>query len=173
MASYYDWLVMKIGGEGPYRKLLRFLYSTDFTWRNDILTDSAREEDGYELRFMYFDETRKRIDVFQDKNCSVLEMLIALSIRVDRDILWVPGESHQDWLFWIMLKNANLTLYSDDRFDENAVYNIIDNILSRKYKKNGEGGFFPVKKAFQDQRNVPIWDQMNQFLNETFFKGVR
>lgn len=171
VASYYSWLVTKIGGEGRHSKLLRFLFHEEFTWDQKILTDYSREEDGYELRFMYFDETRKRIDVLEDKNCSILEMLIALSMRVDRDILWTPGEDHPERLFWVMLNNAHLLAYDDSRFDERAVSNIIDNIMNRNYPPNGSGGFFPVKTVYADQRKIPIWDQMIQYINETYYKG--
>ena len=166
--SYYNWLVSKVGGERNYSKLLRFLFKEDFTWSSDVPMDNSREEDGYELRFIYFDENRKRIDVLQDKNCSVLEMLIALAVRVDRDIVGVPGEAHPEKLFWDMLNNAGLLIFDDSRFDENAVYSIIDNILRRNYSPAGYGGFFPLNRAYQDQRMVPLWDQMNQYIIESY-----
>jgi len=174
-ASYYNWLVNKIGGErlgySSYSKLLHFLFREPFTWDLRIRIDESREEDGYELRYRYFDETGKRIDVSRHDNCSVLEMMIALSIRADRDIMWIPGEDHPERLFWEMLRNAGLLDFDDRYFNESVVYSVIDNILKRNYRPNGQGGFFPVRKVYKDMRTLPIWEQMNQYLNETYFVG--
>ena len=172
--NYYQWLISKVGGETfnnfRYSMLLRFLFHEPFTWDLTIFTDKSREEDGYELRTLYSEETGKRIDV-SDSNCSVLEMLIALSARADRDIMWIPGEDHPERLFWEMLSNAGLLKYDDSSFDAVAVYNIIDNIMRRNYRANGVGGFFPVKHVYRDMRSLPIWEQMNQYLNQTYFSG--
>ena len=171
--SYYEWLVKKIGGENCghycYSKLLHFLFREPFTWKNDIYLDVNREEDGFELRSVYFDETGKRLDINLIDTCSVLEMMVALSIRADRDIMWIPGEDHPERLFWIMISNAGLLDFSDAYYDETTVYNIIDNILKRNYAPNGQGGFFPVSHVYHDMRTLTIWEQMNQYLNETYF----
>lgn len=151
--------------------LLHFLFREPFTWNQAIYTDSSRDGDGLELRILYFEETGKRLDVSEDANSSVLEMMIALSSRADRDIMWIPGEYHPERLFWEMLNNANLLIFDDNNFDIVAVYNIVDNIMKRNYAPNGQGGFFPVNKVYKDMRTMPIWDQMNQYLNETYFSG--
>lgn len=172
-ASYFRWLISKIGGEALNRKcysrLFGFLFREEFTWDQKIYTDISREEDGFDLRLQYCAETKKRIDVSSGSSCSVLEMLIALSIRADRDVMWIPGEDHPERLFWIMLDNAGLLEYDDRCFDKFTVYNIVDNILKRNYLPNGQGGFFPVKRVYYDMRTLPLWEQMNQYLNENYF----
>ena len=131
MTRYFDWLLRKIRRGGNYFRLLQFLFNEEYTWVSMIITDEDRETDALDLRFQYEAETGSSIDIF-DKPCSVLEMMIALSIRADNDIYGIPGDPCPERLFWDMLRNAGLLIYDDLHFDEDAVCWILASPRSRR-----------------------------------------
>ena len=63
-----------------FNNLFMHLYSCDFIWPRTILGDSNRAADGIQLR-----KDLGFFDILQDKPCSILEMLIALSLRMEND----------------------------------------------------------------------------------------
>jgi hypothetical protein len=163
-ARYFKWLVNKVNAKSEDVPLLHFLFTEEFWWDPSIPTDSSRAEDGIDLRALYFDETDEDFDL--DEPCTVLEMLIALALRIERDIMGEPGYDYPERWFWTMIKNLGLSDERGGLFSENYCSNVIENWLSRKYDSNGYGGLFPLKYPHSDQRKIPIWDQMSAYLNE-------
>ena len=165
--EYYNYLVDKVGMRGKgYDLLLSYLFDTKFIWSYKIPTDANRAMDGQALRSRYANETGDYI-LYTDKieDCNVLEMLVALSIRIEEDIVAAPGEENPGMWFWKMI--SNLGIASKDRaFSEKRVSSILFSWMQRLYSEDGSGGLFPLKKPYKDQRLVPIWDQMNLYLNE-------
>ena len=166
-SGYFKWLLSLVGGGDNYRLLLTCLSEDPFTWVPDFEMDSDRAEDGIALRNVYSSVTGKRLDVFSEE-CSVLEMLIALAARIDRDIFGEPDNEYRSEIFWRMLDNAGLLIYTDRYFDSNAVVNIVDNIMLRQYDRKGTGSFFPVRNDYVNQRANTIWDQMNCWIIENY-----
>ena len=78
--EYFEWLYEFVCGERfakefSFRKLLVYLHSREFTYTLNM--DSNRAQDGIDLRERYYgDSTIKG-------PCSVLEMMLALSIRCE------------------------------------------------------------------------------------------
>lgn len=166
---YFDWLISKITPDGYsrkcYQKLLSTLYETPFV--SIIEHDENRLEEGLSLRKLYFTETGDKEDL--RKPCSVLEVLIALAIRWDDDFLYDPDEGDRvDIWFWEMIENLGLTSQDDYSFNEDKVRKIIDVFLRREYRKNGEGGAFPVDSFSGDMRKVELWSQLNSYILENF-----
>lgn len=144
-----------------YSKLFEYLYSRDFEW--SILMDRNRAIDGIELRYKYGCSN----DIL-DEPCSVLEMLIALAVRIEEQIMtnYDEGNRTGQW-FWTMLTNMGLNSYDDDNFDEDMVEYIVDRFLNREYEYNGEGGgLFILDNPCQDLRDTEIWYQANWYLGE-------
>lgn len=166
-SRYFRWLTKLI--ESPrysdYSELLQFLFQEEFRWDFSIPTDSARADDGIDLRLEYFNDSYDP-DIDVDENCNVLEMLIAMSIRIERDITGEPGFDHPERWFWQFIDNLELTDETDDYFDENRVINVVGNWMARNIKPDGYGGIFPLKYPPVDQRTAPIWDQMSAYVNE-------
>ena len=171
--DYFEWLFNIVCGErfGPhisYRKLLMRLHDIEF--RYSIPNDKNRAENGKNLRYRFavseyrdYDE-----DVILDilnGPCSVLEMMVALSIKCEEDIMDNPamGDRTGQW-FWGMIRNLGLLGMSDDKFDRNRVDEIIDIFLDRGYEPNGKGGLFTVKNTDIDLRNHEIWYQLCHYL---------
>lgn len=152
-----------------YRKLFSYLYSVDFEYT--IPMDGNRYEDGINLRYD-FGKERGYSDCIiassiDDKSCSVLEMMIALAVRVEVHIMDNPefGNRVGQW-FWEMIVSLGLGSMTDDRFDVEYADRVIDRFLNREYSKNGEGGLFTIKDKTRDMRSLEIWYQMCWHLNE-------
>lgn len=164
--EYFEWM-FDLVCEGRYargisfRKLLRYLHDVEFTYI--IPNDSNRAEDGIDLRRRFSYET---YILGRDDPCSVLEMLIALSIRCEESIMDDPriGDRTSQW-FWRMITNLGLSSMTDDRFDERIVDNVIDRFLNREYEPDGRGGLFTVRYCDYDLRDVEIWIQLGWYLN--------
>lgn len=171
---YFDWMYRLVRNGTPsrrvsYRKLLRSLYNIDFIY--EIPMDGNRAEDGIDLRYRfgsenYYDDAMIAA-YLDDVPCSVLEMMIALSIRCEEHIMDDPdiGDRTGLW-FWGMVSNLGLEDMSDMRFNSGIVEDAIERCLNREYGRNGEGGLFTVKRSRQDMRSVEIWYQMCWYLDE-------
>ncbi len=152
-----------------YRKLLNYLFQTDFSYI--IGLDGNRAEDGITLRYRfghemgYSDpEISNKLD---DRQCSILEMLIALSIRCEDHIMEDAdvGNRTGEW-FWGMIDNLELDTMTDTMFDEEYVEEVIDRFLNREYAPDGEGGLFTIRNCRYDLRGEEIWYQMMWYLDE-------
>ena len=164
---YFQWLTSLIRDRdySDYTKLLRLLFEEEFRWDYAIPTDSARADDGIDLRLLYFSD-RYDPNVDADEPCNVLEMLVALALRIERDITGEPGFDHPEIWFWQFISNLDLLSETDDDFDENYVINTLGNWMARKFRPDGYGGIFPLKHPPTDQRHAAIWDQMSAYINE-------
>lgn len=168
--AYFKWifdLVCKdrFAPEISFRELLLHLHNTRF--RYSILRDKNRAKDGEDLRYKfalkwarYPDEIDEVLDIL-DRPCSVLEMMVALAIRGEREIMDDPniGDRMSQW-FWKMLSNLGLASMSDRYFDRDFVTDRIERFLDRDYAPDGKGGLFRIRDCDRDLRDVEIWHQM-------------
>lgn len=169
--GYFDWLASLVlpPRQKSYKKLLRYLFETDFYCL--IPMDDNRAEDGISLRYRYGIENRidqREIATYLDDHlCSVLEMMVALAKRLEDDIMWEPelGDRTSEW-FWRMINNLGLEFADDRKFDISKVGQIIERFLSRQYRYDGLGGLFCVKNPRKDLRDVEIWYQANWYLRD-------
>lgn len=161
--GYFKWLCDKIGCNGARKKLIRQLYSIDFTYK--ISNDVNRLSDGAGLRDLYQLETGRPANA--DFPISVLEVLIGLSKRLAEDVL---GDQDNTGLsavwFWRMLENLGVMKYVGGKYDRGAVCIIIERWMSRDFTPRGKGSPFPLKRANDDQRKVEIWSQVMNYLAE-------
>ena len=171
--DYFLYLSDKVFERGGYSLLLSYLFDTRFIWSYKIQTDANRAKDGQMLRDRYANETGDYI-LYEDKiePCNVLEMMVALCMRIEEDIMSEPGDEAPERWFWAMIRNLKLDRFTNKNFDEREVGRIIFSWLNRLYEPDGNGGAFPLKRPLKDQRLVPIWDQANLYLNEEL-KGER
>lgn len=167
---YFDWMYGRVmGPKYSYRKLLHRLNETPFTYI--LPMDENRKEDGFSLRYrfgheMHIDDAviANQLDV---TDCSVLEMMVALAIHCEEDIMDDPdyGDRTGQW-FREMIGNLGLSGMDDRRYNEQYVDAHMDIFLNRRYEPDGRGGLFHLRHASEDLRNVQIWYQMNWYLNE-------
>lgn len=171
--KYLDWIVEKIEYDkvdwNDYNLLIRELHRTTFVWSDEtpeLAMDENRAKDGEYLRVMFEMETGYRIaDLYDDigKECSMLEMMVALSIRIDNEIMGVGYEEYGQW-FYAMLKNLRLLKYTDYNFEEVKVRQILRHFL----EKSGDSFIFKTVTSDRNFLSLEIWDQMSCWLNEKY-----
>lgn len=170
--NYFEWLSdlvckRRYAREVSFSNLLRYLYNTEFRYL--IPKDENRAEDGIALRYRFAHTIGLReadVHLYLDEPCNVLEMMIALAIRCEEDIMDNPmiGDRIGQW-FWGMITNLGLGSMLNNNFDERLVEDIIERFLDRNYKPNGEGGLFTIRRCDRDLRDVEIWIQLLWYLN--------
>lgn len=168
--EYFEWLFSLACGNRyspniSYRKLLMYLHSREFIYLMPM--DENRAADGMELRYRFTYEHYGVDDTsYIDGPCSILEMMIALAIRCETNIMDDPsvGDRTTQW-FWEMIVNLGLGSMDDDRFDKRSVSVIIDRFLDREYSPDGRGGLFIIRNCEHDLRTVEIWYQLCWYLD--------
>ena len=172
--DYFEWLCSFIQDSKPfarssYTKLLNYLYDTEFVYVMPM--DANRYEDGINLRYRFGYDNHIEDPVIasclDNKTCSILEMMVALSIRCEEHIMFNPayGEQVGRW-FWMMIKNLGLEHMSDRQFDYEYVNGVIWRFLDRKYDPDGQGGLIYIPNSQYDLRSMEIWYQMMRYLSE-------
>ena len=173
--DYFNWLYDIVCDDDRYKVLCEFLHSKEFIYT--IPMDGNRFEDGISLRYRYGHDcdlpTHRITDELDDRPCSIFEMMVALAIRMEEDVMAHPGEDRTMYWFEEMLGSLGLAGMTNERFDEGRADRIIFNFLEHDYARNGQGGLFTVDSmAYKDLRNVEIWYQAMWFLNDVL-KGER
>lgn len=171
--EYFTWLTSLVcknrySNNVSFKRLLSYLHDTEFRYLLEL--DENRAEDGIDLRYRFSTESDlEDVDLYLDGPCSVLEMMIALSIRCedtitdDGDI----GNRTKQW-FWGMITNLGLGSMSDDRFDELYVRDTVERFLNREYEPDGNGGLFTIRNCEYDLRDVEIWYQLCWYLDKFY-----
>lgn len=176
--EYFKWLYGLIfEDEQPegisYKKLLMHLHNVEFKY--SIVKDQNRAEDGISLRWRFIcdrdsikpweSDPEYVLDLLNGP-CSILEMMIALSLRCETDIMDDPtiGNRTSQW-FRVMLVNLGLGGMTDVRYDQFYVHDILDKFLHREYEPDGTGGLFTIKHCIDDLREVEIWVQLLWYLD--------
>jgi hypothetical protein len=164
--GYFEWLYNKMCGTvyGPvsYRKLFTQLYETEFTFT--MPRDVNRAEDGIDLRARYFESQSHR-----DIPCSILEMMVALAIRIEETIMdnTIIGDRTAQW-FWGMISSMGLGCMIDSMYDDIRVGDILTRFLNREYMPDGRGGLFTIRNCETDLRDAEIWHQVCWYLDNIY-----
>lgn len=176
--QYFEWLYNLVcenrySGQVSFRKLLMYLYSVEF--RYSIPKDKNRVEDGIDLRWRFActgEYTCSHIvnhyfvAACLDGPCTILEMMIALAIRCEENIMDDPaiGNRTAQW-FWGMVTSLGLGSMIDTRFDRDRADEIIERFLNHDYEPNGKGGLFTIRDTDCDMREIEIWWQLCRYLD--------
>lgn len=173
--EYFDWLVSLVSANRrldfvSFSYLLARLHEIEFRWI--IPRDQNRAVNGQELRWRYAIEQNYDRDYADyilnelDGPCSVLEMMVALALHCEEDIMDDPayGNRAGQW-FWNMIVNLGLGSMTDDIFDQRLVDRVINRFLNRDYDPDGKGGLFRIRNCDYDLRDVEIEYQLYWYLN--------
>lgn len=138
--------------------------------------DVDRVTDARDLRERFLDEkgypSYFKEKFFDDMMVTVLEVMVAFAIRIDRDVMGDPDypDLTAPLWFWTMVKNVNFRL--EDCPEESklrfSVDYKMDQIMDQKYSYYGDGGFFRVENPKRDMRKTDIWMQMQWYMSEKF-----
>jgi hypothetical protein len=176
---YFEWLYELVCGKWEprnlsFRRLLTFLYDTQFVPDNEM--DRNRAVDGENLRGRFAEECNdipgiipeNNVSVtFQGKPCNMLEMMVALALRCEETIMEDAdiGNRTGQW-FWSMIVSLGLASMDDNRFHQSRAEFVIERFRRRDYQPNGAGGLFTLQNPKEDMRTLDIWYQMMAYLNE-------
>ena len=169
--EYFEWLVDLVCNDRfseqiSFKKLLAHLHDTEFEY--SLRMDRNRACDGIDLRYRFTYDRNYPDHVIDSlpEWCSVLEMMVALSIRCEEYIMSDPGvgDRTSQW-FWEMLTTMGLGSFYGDQYDEDAVEHIVRRFLDREYDPDGRGGLFCVRDNDVDMRDIEIWHQLLIYLN--------
>lgn len=148
-----------------WKNLCIVLAHIEFIWSHPM--DENRAADGLELRDDFEYETGEYLDKSSGllPNCSFFEMLAALAIRCENQLMrnLSLGDRTSRWFFEFL---DNLGIDSNMRSDD--VEGIVVDFMDKKYKINGEGGMFPLKRSGINQRDEQIWKQLSAYINENY-----
>lgn len=171
---YFDWICLRIRTDDrdpeDYSEILRYLFDVSYLY--SIPMDGNRYEDGIGLRYRFGEETgidtaviASMLDIFP---CSMLEMMAAMAIRCEEDLMYNPkyGDRTGVW-FWHMIDSLGFKDMTDGRVDCDKAAVIVLNFLKHNYKPNGDGSLFRIEDGENketDMRRMELWYQMGDFL---------
>ena len=173
--DYYNWICGIVcetkAKQCNFSKLLSYLHSVQFDYI--IGRDGNRAEDGMDLRYRFGYENKINqvaiADILDDRPCSVLEMMVALAVRMEDHIMYDPDKGNQQshW-FWVMFDNLGLQPMTNSRFEEHRadIYDIVDRLNYREYEPDGTGGLFVTTDPTKNMLEEEIWYQMMEYLKE-------
>ena len=167
--DYFEWMYDLVCRDQfaktiSYRKLLTYLHDTEFIYF--IPYDENRASEGESLRYRFcLQENCEELEWCLFGPCSVLEMMIALSIRCEEIMDDIgTGDRTSQW-FWSMITNMGLGGQHDAGFDERLVEDVVERFLNREYEFDGRGGLFRVRGWHRDMRDAEIWHQLMAYIN--------
>lgn len=175
--EYFEWLYRKVYSveyynKQSYRELLLYLFNYKFIWYYEM--DENRAKNGISLRYRFGYESdysddfiRQNLDIY---DCSVLEMIIALAIDIEENIMLDPlyGDRTGQW-FWNMMSSLGIGNQDDSNFNESHTAKKISIFMTHHYKRNGQGGLFTIHTQDVDMTQHDIWWQALQYVNELLF----
>lgn len=179
ITDYQQWLHDKIKTKkynpDDYIYLFDRLYKRVFTYT--LIQDSSLESHGKDLREQFrYDTNYDKLDYRAlEGSCSVLEMLIGMSVDCEKDIMTFTDDTN---LFWIALDELDLLRYSDKAIENGTddkkvtsvtseIDEIIDVFMHRKYDRDGKRGtpFPSLGDSLHNYRKLSLWDQAMKYLS--------
>lgn len=170
--DYRDWIVSKYlemsdRNAKKYRRIIEIMHETDYIYNVD--RDESRALDGIYNRSYYLDEEDLPRDLFDDRACSVLEMLAVLAKKYDSDWIGTPGENDSDLVFIEFLDNLfgtkRISSISDRKIRE-----YLDVWMSKiDYDKPEYVTIFPIKNKKIDYKNMELWSQMMAYITDKYY----
>ncbi len=164
--NFFEWIIQTVDGY-EYTDLLKIMFETEFY--PVLPQDENRLIDGRDLIYRFGTECSIPRHILENKlgeHCSILEMMVGLSIRIEETIMEDAdfGNRTSMW-FWIMVKSLGLYEMKNGHVDNVYVQAVLETFLNREYQPNGEGGLFTVNDTSKDLRDVEIWYQMCMFFD--------
>lgn len=167
---YFDWLCRLINTPDDRVsrdvRVLKYLYSKDFRYSNDM--DANRAADGVDMRYNFSYDTGYSFpdvrEALLDKPCSCLEMMVALAWRCENNIMgdYDKGDRTPIW-FWVMIDNLGVS--SDQLSDIDICDDIIEHWFVCDYGRDGAHSLWYVPGVRKDMRKREIWSQMMIYLD--------
>ena len=163
-SSYFEWLCNLVEGSETQNSgykmtnLLIFLHNSSFTYLHPM--DENRANDGIGLR-REFKLATGMDDSLLTGPCSVLEMLVALSIRIENDISYDAeyGNRIGQW-FWQMATNIGFGGMYNSNWNPQEAEAVLQRFLNRQYRPDGAGSIFTIHTPGANVLDMDLWTQM-------------
>lgn len=157
-------------------KMLKLLHSIPFRYM--IKMDRNRVANAVYYRNQWMSDHSVALDVpdnfIMDGSCSVLELLFTFALKIDREYTSEDFIDHPEIFFWEFIENLNFNRQSNSNFDEKYVRGVIDAFITRSYDADGRyGNIFIIDDPEYDLRELQLWDQMQIYLTEVWYKNGR
>lgn len=175
--EYFDWLLDLVRVREQtlhWYEVLWVLANTDFVAFHPM--DENRIGDAIDLRMEFWDgfNVAGLDNAIGREPVSILEVLIALARRGERDVMHDPelGDRSPKW-FWIMIYNLGLDEFAhygalDSRRNREKLDEILRNFVERRYDRAGHGAIFQARSPSVNMKKEELWSQMNYFFDEFF-----
>lgn len=171
-SDYLEWMCQLVSDKTfksiNYSRLLNHLNRVEFVYCMPL--DGNRAADGVDIRYRYEDECGEAADpvmvaFFGEYSCSVMEMMVALALRCEENIMSNQefGDRTGLW-FWSMISSLGLANMADRTFDECYVNEVLSKWMNRDHAPTGEGSLFAIPNSDYDLRTIEIWGQLNWYL---------
>ena len=103
----------------------------------------------------------------------MLELMLSLAEKTAFDMEGSIFEAGVGRWFTELLENTGLDVYTDHEImtSETAYFeitNILEKLIFRRYRYNGEEGFYPLRNPMEDQRQTELEIQRNMYLMENY-----
>lgn len=184
--EYEKWLMSQLqieeGDEG-YSELCRIMGRTPFLPFLEM--DINRGDDGMALREEWADGLGKTDDEtvaalyeldceIGGGTCSMLELMVVMCRRFCYEMMDSPYEAGIFKWFQELIGNCGLDEWTDkevlrdpDRAEE-AIAELLGTIIFHRFGWDGEGSMFPLRYIHEDQREMDILTQMNNYIAENY-----
>lgn len=169
--AYFEWLVHLVrdsfGRGRSYTKLCRQLHDTEFIYILDM--DANRAADGADLRYRFAYEMnaqRRMIFDLDGRPSSVLEMMVALAIRIEEQFMDDPDVGNRTGMWFMqMLSSLGLSSQHNRQYNSAFVDDILTRFMRREHEADGHGSLFTVPGCPKDLRSIEIWYQLMWYLD--------
>lgn len=159
----------------PYIHLFQYMYDTPFTYT--IENDQARFNDAMDFRNRFIAKYKytgeDALNVGNPTGYvgvpSVLEVLIALCVRIENSIMKNDdlGDRTPEF-FWNIMSNLGIAHLNDSLFDSSVVEAAMERLVNRTYEPDGVNGPFYLREPREDLRRVDLWYQCMWYLSENY-----
>jgi len=160
--AYFNWLCAKVESHQGYNSILEILFRYEFIWI--IPADKHRVSDALELKQDFMKEQSvDRSEYLDNRPASIFEVLISFADRAS----FQTDRPANEW-FWEFITTLALDAYSEQVFENDLplINDILYTFVWRIYLPNGEGGLFPMHQTQKDQREIEIWYQFCEYLED-------
>lgn len=156
-----------------YKRLFTQLMITPFRWSTGTPLDENRAYDGRGLRKKFCKHTGENSAMMSEEDvpASVFEVLVALAVRIEADIMHDSeyGDRTSLW-FGHMIASLGLSECTDAIYDEAYVNTVLERFMDRCYEPCGRGGLFTTTDPTVLMPTIEIWQQAQIWLLHDIMK---
>lgn len=177
LRDYHNWIISLVDSEDhylarEYSQLMGFLDDYSFKWV--LKLDEDRAKDGIQLRKEYdFEYSRGDISIYDelfDVPCSVLEMLVALSLRCYDEFLsgFDVKKVTPHKVFLHILTSLDLFSETNNRFSYEKCVKNVKSFIEKLHVNGRYLTVFKIDPKVANPHKMELWWQMQRYIDSYF-----